>query len=62
MVRLTNIFNFLSGRPTKVMDLGFTEIPEDIFMEFLREISPRFTQDTYHVFKHNCNNFTNECA
>jgi hypothetical protein len=44
------------------MDLGFTEIPEEIFMEFLREVSPRFTQDTYHVFKHNCNNFTNECA
>lgn len=44
------------------MDLGFTEIPEEIFMEFLKEISPRFTQDTYHVFKHNCNNFTNECA
>lgn len=31
------------GRPTKEMDLGFTEITEDIFMEFLREISPRFT-------------------
>jgi ankyrin repeat protein len=31
-------------------------------MEFLKEISPRFTQDTYNVFKHNCNNFTNECA
>jgi len=45
-----------------VIDLGFTELPEDIFLEFLREVSPRFTQETYHVFKHNCNNFTNECA
>lgn len=44
------------------MDLGFTEIPEEIFMEFLKEVSPRFTQETYHVFKHNCNNFTNECS
>ena len=26
------------------------------------DINPRFTQDTYHVFKHNCNNFTDECA
>lgn len=42
--------------------LGYTEIPEDLFMEFLREISPRFTQETYHVFTHNCNNFTNECS
>ena len=44
------------------MDIGFTEIPEELFTEFLREISPRFTQDTYNVFTHNCNNFTNECS
>lgn len=50
------------GSPTKNVSLGFTEIPEDIFMEFLREVSPRFTQMTYHVLKHNCNNFTDECA
>jgi hypothetical protein len=31
-------------------------------MEFLREVSPRFTQNTYDVLKHNCNNFTDECA
>lgn len=31
-------------------------------MEFLRDVSPRFTQETYNVLKHNCNNFTNECA
>ena len=31
-------------------------------MEFLREVSPRFTQATYNLLKHNCNNFTNECA
>ena len=42
--------------------MGFTEIPEDIFMEFLREVSPRFTQETYDVLKHNCNNFTDECS
>ena len=44
------------------MDLGFTEITEDLFMEFLREVSPRFTQETYDIIKHNCNNFTNECS
>lgn len=31
-------------------------------MDFLKDISSRFTQETYHVFEHNCNNFTNECA
>lgn len=31
-------------------------------MELLREISPRFTPQTYNVLEHNCNNFTDECA
>lgn len=44
------------------MDLGFTELPEEIFLEFLREITPKFTAETYDVMKNNCNNFTNECA
>jgi hypothetical protein len=66
-VRLTKKFrhqytNHTIGPPTKFIHLGYTEIPEEIFMEFLREISSRFTQETYHVFKHNCNNFTNECS
>jgi len=42
--------------------LGTTEIPEDMFLELLREISPRFTPATYNVLSHNCNNFTDECA
>jgi len=44
------------------MQLGTTEIPEDMFMEMLRDLSPRFTQATYNVFEHNCNNFTDEVA
>lgn len=31
-------------------------------MDFLREISPKFTIQTYDLFKNNCNNFTDECA
>jgi PPPDE putative peptidase domain len=44
------------------MDLGFTELPEELFMEFLRDISPRFTAATYNLIKNNCNNFSDECA
>jgi hypothetical protein len=54
--------NISVGTPTKTIDLGTTEIPEDMFLELLREISPRFTQATYNVLNHNCNNFTDECA
>ena len=45
-----------------MLDLGTTEIPEDMFMELLQDIAPRFTMSTYDVFKHNCNNFTDEVA
>lgn len=31
-------------------------------MDFLREINPKFTQETYDLFKNNCNNFTDECS
>jgi hypothetical protein len=44
------------------MDLGFTELTEDLFMEFLKDVSPRFTQATYDIIKNNCNNFSDECA
>ena len=50
------------GQPTKKMELGETEIPEEMFMELLRDIAPRFTEATYNVLKHNCNNFTDEVA
>lgn len=42
--------------------MGTTELPEDMFMEFLREVSPNFTMQTYNVLENNCNNFTNECC
>lgn len=50
------------GKPTKVISLGFTEIPEDLFMEFLRESRGEWSADKYHVFEHNCNHFTNAAA
>lgn len=34
-------------QPTQMLDLGETEIPEEIFDDWLREISPRYTTETY---------------
>ena len=31
------------GRPMEVKELGFTEVPEDMFMELLKDIAPRFS-------------------
>ena len=44
------------------MIIGTTEIPEDMFMELLRDISPRFQANNFHLLQNNGNNFTNECA
>ena len=33
---------------------------QDIFEDFLREIQPRYTVQTYNLLSHNCNNFSDE--
>uniref|UniRef100_A0A0B7AU60 PPPDE domain-containing protein n=1 Tax=Arion vulgaris TaxID=1028688 RepID=A0A0B7AU60_9EUPU len=51
------------GQPTQIVDLGKTEIPFDVFMEFLQELSDTtYRPEKYHLFHHNCNNFTSELA
>ncbi|XP_004247089.1 uncharacterized protein [Solanum lycopersicum] len=50
------------GTPIKVVDLGVTHIPKDVFEMYLQEISPRYTAETYSLLTHNCNNFSNEIA
>ena len=49
-----------AGRPVQVIEMGFTQIPLDLFNEFLREISPNFTPAKYSLLKWNCNNFSDE--
>ncbi|XP_015575912.2 desumoylating isopeptidase 1 [Ricinus communis] len=50
------------GTPIKVVDLGTTHVPQDVFEQYLQEISPRYTAETYSLLTHNCNNFSNEVA
>ncbi|KAL8262009.1 hypothetical protein R6Q59_026058 [Mikania micrantha] len=50
------------GTPLRVIDLGVTHVPKEVFEMYLQEISPRYTQETYSLMKHNCNNFSNEVA
>ena len=46
-------------KPCEVLPLGSTAIPKEVFEDFLQEIAPRFTSETYNLFTHNCNNFSN---
>nr|XP_043635716.1 desumoylating isopeptidase 1 [Erigeron canadensis] len=48
------------GTPMRVIDLGVTHVPKDVFEMYLQEISPRYTAETYSLMTHNCNNFSNE--
>ena len=50
------------GSPIKEIVIGTTEVPEQLFLEFLAELSPKFTMEKYDLFSNNCNNFTNECC
>ena len=51
------------GKPLKVVELGVTDLPKDVFEEYLlQEISARYTVETYRLLHHNCNNFSNELA
>uniref|UniRef100_A0A2P2M4F0 PPPDE domain-containing protein n=1 Tax=Rhizophora mucronata TaxID=61149 RepID=A0A2P2M4F0_RHIMU len=50
------------GTPIKVVDLGITHVPQDVFEMYLQEIRPHYTAETYSLLTHNCNNFSNEVA
>ena len=46
--------------PVQMIPMGTTEVPQQLFEDFLTEIKPRFTQETYDLIRNNCNNFSNE--
>ena len=50
------------GAPMRVEKLGETEVDEETWENFMREVAPRFTPETYNLLEHNCNNFSNEAA
>lgn len=48
------------GLPIKESVFGKTTKTKEELSKFLKEISDDFNYENYHVFKHNCNHFTNE--
>lgn len=49
------------GTPVEKIPMGRTSKSLADFNRFLQCVSHRFTMDSYHIVKHNCNNFTDEC-
>ncbi|CDQ80647.1 unnamed protein product [Oncorhynchus mykiss] len=51
------------GEPNSIIDLGITEVTEEIFMEYLSSLGEStYRGNQYHLFEWNCNTFSNEVA
>ncbi|KAJ0058159.1 hypothetical protein NL108_008796, partial [Boleophthalmus pectinirostris] len=51
------------GPPDTVVELGETEVSEEIFMDYLSSLGEStYRGDKYRLFEHNCNTFTNEVS
>ncbi|KEQ73788.1 DUF862-domain-containing protein [Aureobasidium namibiae CBS 147.97] len=50
------------GQPMEKIKLGKTEIPLDDILEYLDSLKETYTAESYDLFKHNCNNFSNDFA
>ena len=46
------------GQPVERINLGITEIPEDVFIEFIDSLRDIWTPEKYHIFDNNCNSFS----
>ncbi len=50
------------GYPVKEIKIGYTQIPKDLFEEYLNEIRFKYSAETYNLIENNCNHFTNAIA
>ncbi|KAL2429496.1 hypothetical protein ABEF95_004591 [Exophiala dermatitidis] len=50
------------GRPMSVVDLGKTELPLDVIEEYIESLEEIYTPESYDLFVHNCNNFSQDLA
>ncbi|KAK4944606.1 hypothetical protein LTR10_016040 [Elasticomyces elasticus] len=50
------------GRPMQVVDLGKTDLPVDVVEEYIHSLAEIYTPESYDLFLHNCNNFSQDLA
>ncbi|KAI0122954.1 PUL domain-containing protein [Xylariales sp. AK1849] len=50
------------GKPLERLHLGQTELPIEIIVEYVDSLRDIFTPTAYDLFRHNCNNFSNDFA
>ena len=50
------------GRPMEVVSMGTTHLPLETIIEYLESLRDIYSAESYDLFAHNCNNFTNDFA
>jgi len=50
------------GQPMEVVSMGTTHLPLETIMEYLESLREIYSAESYDLFAHNCNNFTNDFA
>ena len=50
------------GAPMETINLGRTELPIEVVLEYLESLKQVYTPESYDLFAHNCNNFSNDFA
>jgi thiol-disulfide isomerase/thioredoxin len=50
------------GRPLERIHLGKTELPLEVIVEYLDSLRDIYTAQAYDLFRHNCNNFSNDLS
>ncbi|KFY72070.1 hypothetical protein V499_07765 [Pseudogymnoascus sp. VKM F-103] len=50
------------GKPLRKMVLGKTELPMEVIQDYFESLRPIYTFEAYDLWRHNCNNFTNDFA
>ncbi|KAF7714688.1 Desumoylating isopeptidase 1 [Penicillium ucsense] len=50
------------GQPMEKVPMGKTELPVDVIQEYLESLAAIYTPESYDLFLHNCNNFTQDFA
>lgn len=48
------------GRPMEIISMGTTYLPKETIMEYLDSLREVYSPESYDLFAHNCNNFTND--
>ncbi|KAF2736017.1 DUF862-domain-containing protein [Polyplosphaeria fusca] len=50
------------GAPMEKIQMGQTDLPMEIILEYMESLREVYSAESYDLFLHNCNNFTNDFA